>query len=166
MKKGFTLIEMIIYTAILSLIFVFVINTLLIISRSYRTIKLINDINNSASLSFERLVREIRLAESVNVPQSTLETSPGILVLNTTDKLGEPIVLKFYIDQNALKLDEGGILSGALTRDNIVVSNLIFDHIISSTSEAVKIWMELSSDNEGVNKVESFYTTAVLRSSY
>ena len=163
---GFSLIEMIIYIAILAAVFVLVINTLLVVTRSYKNIKLTNDINNSASISLERLVREIRLAESVNTTSSVLGSHPGKLILNTTDENNLPLVLDFFIGDSSLKLNKNSLLFGTLTRDNVIVSNLIFRHITSSTSEAVKIEMQLIGTEKGVTKTENFYGSAVLRGSY
>ncbi|PIP86486.1 hypothetical protein COV42_00575 [Candidatus Campbellbacteria bacterium CG11_big_fil_rev_8_21_14_0_20_44_21] len=164
-RRGFTLIEMIIYTSILSAVFVLVVNTLLLISRSYRSIKLTNDINNSASLSLERLTREIRLAESVNAGSSILGAHPGSLVLNTTEE-GSPATLNFFLEDDALKLSKDGLLSGLLTRDNIEVSNLVFKLSSGENSEMVKIEMTLTGSEKGMIKSDNFYTSAVLRGSY
>jgi len=165
-KKGFTLIEMIIYITILSALFILIINTLLLISKSYKSIKLTNDINNSASASLERIIRELRLAQNVNTSLSLLSSSPGKLVLNTTDNLGTPIVLDFYVENDTLKLNEDGVLSGVLIRDNVKVTNLIFRHIISTSSESVKVELTLTGSEGNTTKTENFYSTAVLRGSY
>ena len=159
--KGFSLIEMVVYVSILAIVFVVVINTLLIISRSYSSIKVSLDINNSATVSVERIIGEIRKANSVNLIQSTFDSNPGRLVLNTTDDAGALLIVDFYLENNTLKLKEGGLFSGDLTSD-VDVTNLVFRRITNETSEAVKIEMELSNGNK--NKV--FYNTAVLRGSY
>jgi len=163
---GFTLMEMIIYVTIVSVIFVLVVNTLLILSRSYKSIKLTNDVNNSATISLERIIREIRFSNSVNTGSSILDTNPGKLVLNTTDVSGSPQTLNFYIEDGILKLDKDTTFFGNLTRDNVEVTNLIFRHINASTSEAIKVEMELTGTEGNATKVESFYTSAVLRGSY
>jgi len=167
-NKGISLIEMIVYVAILSAVFVLVINTLLIVTRSYRSIKLVNDLNNSASISLERLTREIKLANSVNTTLSVLNSTstPGRLVLNTVDEFEAPLVLDFYVDNGLLKLDKNSASFGVLTRDNVLVTGLIFRHTTASTSEAVKIEMELTGTEGDETKVENFYVSAVLRGSY
>jgi len=164
-SSGFTLIEMIVYTAILSIVFVIVVNTLLVLSRSYRSIKLTNDINNSASLALERLTRDIRSAESVNTSSSVIGSSPGELVLNATID-GSSTTLDFYVNNGALMLDVGGVLLGSLTRDNIEVTNLVFRHRMGTNGETVKIEMTLRGTEKNVIKEENFYSTVVLRGSY
>jgi type II secretory pathway pseudopilin PulG len=159
--KGFSLVEMVVYVSILAVVFVIVVNTLLIVSRSYSSIKISLDINNSATVSMERIISEIRKANSVNLVQSTFDSNPGRLVLNTVDNVGLPLIVDFYLEDDTLKLKEGGLFSGDLT-DGVDVTNLVFRRISNDTSEAVKIEMELS--NGSKNKV--FYNTAVLRGSY
>jgi type II secretory pathway pseudopilin PulG len=164
--KGFTLIEMIVYTAILGALFVLIVNTLLIVSKSYKSIKLTSDVNNSAAIALEKLTREIRLASDVNLGSSVLGVNPGRLYLSSTDENGNPINLDFYISGGTLNLNENGALFGALTKGEVSVTNLIFRHIVSSTSQMVKIEMELTASDGSKTVSEDFYASAVLRSSY
>lgn len=163
---GFSLIEMLVYVTILSALFILVVNTLLVVNRSYSTIKVTNDINNSAIVSLERFVREIRLANSIDLSDSVFGTNPGRLVLNTTDSIGNPLILDFYVESNDLKLKKDGVLSGSLILDDVDITNLVFINTSTTTSSSVKIEMTLETSNKGANKSEKFYSSAVLRGSY
>jgi type II secretory pathway pseudopilin PulG len=163
---GFSLIEMLAYVTILSIVFILIVNTLLIVTSSYSSIKVANDLNNSALISIERLVREVRLAHSIDLAQSVFNTSPGRLVLNTVDSVGMPLVLDFYVENNILKLKKDGALFGPLTRDNVDVTNLVFTNTSTTTSSSIKMEITLETSDSDVTKTEKFYSSTVLRGSY
>jgi type II secretory pathway component PulJ len=163
---GFTLIEMIVYVVVLASVFVLVVNTLLVVTRSYSSVKITNDLNNSSLIFFDRVIREIRRAESIDLAQSVFGSSPGRLVLNTTDSLDDPLVLDFYVDNGNLKLDKDAVLSGSLTSDTVTITNLVFTDTSTTTSASVKIELTLEATNGGTTRTENFYSSAVLRGSY
>ena len=165
-KKGFSVLEMVVYVVILSIIFVIVVNTLLVIVRSYSFVKVSIDINSSATISMERMVQEIRRSLSIDDTLTILDSNPGRLVLNSTDSMGTPTTFDFYLDSGSLKLDQGGVLTGSLTKDNATVSNLIFRKITTGESEAIKIEMQIDASSGNTSKSEAFQNTAVLRGSY
>jgi len=166
-KKGYTLLEMVIYTAIFSIMAVLVINSLFVMTKSLRSIKLSRDINNSAQISLERMAREIRLADSID-GTSTLGTHPGYLKLNTVDRTtGTPTTVEFSLVGGQLMITEGASPAVALTSPDLEVTNIVFNDIPSLTlSEAVKIDFEIRADIAGKTKTENFYNTIVLRGSY
>src|SRR4051812_39663825 len=106
-KKGFSLIEMLIYIAILTIIFLMIVETIIGFSSSYRTLGAQRIIEHSAMESLERLTRDIRGATSVDVLNSTLGTSPGVLKLTTTYN-NVSTTTRFYVDIDTLKVDVNG----------------------------------------------------------
>src|SRR3989338_8641633 len=105
-SHGYTLVEAIIYVAILAGLAVVFISLLFTMTRSYAQFRLERDIASSASLGLGRLVREARSAASVD-PASVLGSHPGRLRLNTTDENGLAITLDFYLSAGALMVKEG-----------------------------------------------------------
>lgn len=169
MKKhtGFTLIEMVVYTAIFAVMTVLIINSLLIVTKSLGSIWLTRDINSSAQIALERMAREIRLADSIDQGTSVFGVNPGRLKLNTIDPETSAVgTVEFFISNNRLMITEGGITE-SLTGQDLEVSNLIFTSISASTiSKAVKIDLEIKGQWVGGEKTEKFYDTLVLRRSY
>ena len=84
-KKGFSLIEMLIYIAVVSLMMILLVNTVLSIINAYSDLRLARNIETSATVSFDRMIREIRGAKSVDMINTTFGGSPGRPALNTTD---------------------------------------------------------------------------------
>lgn len=163
LTSGFTLIEVLIYVAILGIISVAVITASVTIMSSFNKTKVTRNILESGNNSLERMTREVRQAASVDIVNSSLGSHPGVLVLNSTDSVGGPRVVKFVIENGDLNIYQNSVLTGNLLNQNISISNLIFRRISTGEGEALKIEMTLSS-NGGVS--EKFYDTVILRGGY
>ena len=62
-----------------------------------------------------------------------------------------------------LKVREGGIERGSLTKQKLLVTNLVFRRIASTSIEAVKIELTLEGSSGTRTKQKTFYTSALLR---
>jgi len=164
--KGFSLVEMLFYIAILALSLVAVLQTLLVVMRSYGLLRNAQHIEQDATLSLERMYREIRDANAVTDAGSTFGAHPGKLLLATADALGAPRTVEFLLDNGKLSLKENGVVSGLLTSTSTSVSNLVFRKITTPRSTGVKIEMTIETGASASARSEIFYGTAVLRDSY
>jgi hypothetical protein len=162
-QKGFSLIELVIYIAVFSFTLSTTVAFTVLFLRSYGDLKISNNINNSAVVSLERMVREIRSAESVDLVQSILNTDQGRLVINTTDEFGEPLELDFYLSGGSLLLGKNGVYFGMLTRDGVSVDKLLFRVSNNGVSDIVKIEMDLTNNIGEKSKTETFSVSALLR---
>jgi len=164
--KGLSLVETLIYVSIISVILVVIINALYSLSKSYRTIRSTVAIESSAVTSLDRIVREIHNALSVDDAQSTLNTSPGVLTLNTKDDDGVNLTVQFFVTNQVVHIRENGVDIGPLSDSYARVTNLVFRSITTSQSRAIKIEMTIESGQDTSYKSKKFYSTAVLRGSY
>ena len=167
-SKGLTLIETIIYAAIFALISILVINAILMMTESFNVFRVARNINNSSEVAMERMTREIRWADDINVAESVFGSNPGRLVLNTIDPAtGLATTTEFFVLNGALMIREGASDAQPLTSYKTEVTNLIFKQIAgSSVSKAVKIELELQSGRGNFQKKEKFYNSVILRRSY
>lgn len=160
--KGYTLIEMLVYIAIVSVALLALIQSMLRISTSYENVKAVRVIEQAAIATMDRMQLETRSAASINVASSTFNTNPGVLALNTTNSR-----VRFYVSNNRLYLEEGGVVTGPLTETNVTVSSFVVRQITATSSSAVKIEMTLQASGYGTTTVsKNFYTTTILRGSY
>lgn len=165
-KKGFTLVEMVIYMGLLALLVVVVITMLVSIVKSQRNIKSHLAIEETVVVSLDRMIREIRNAKSVDI-SSILGTNPGHLILNTTDSGGNPKTVEFYLESGVLKMEENTVVSGPLSRSDVTISSLMFWLIDNQKADAVRITMTVNANQpDGSVHTENFYATAILRGSY
>lgn len=164
-NQGYTLLEAIIYIAILAALAVTFVHLLFTMARAYTEFQLERSLTSSATLGLERLVREIRQAKSVD-PLSTLGSHPGRLLLNTTDQTGAATTIDFYLLNDTLMVKEGAGQAASTTAKNVNADNLVFHQINAANSSAVKIEMILTAARGTITRAEKFYATAVLRGSY
>src|SRR3989344_9123849 len=167
-NHGYTLIEAIIYIAILAVLAVTFVSLLFTMVRAYTEFQLERSLISSASLALERLVRETRQAKNVD-PTSALDSHPGRLLLNTTDDAGVPTTRDFYLSLGTLMVREGigiGSVTASTTAANVSVDNLVFRQINTVNSQAVKIEMTLTAKRGTATRTQKFYSTAVLRGAY
>lgn len=168
MKKGFSLIETLVYIGIFSLVSVVAVNLFIMAIDSVAKNRVLQKINTSAEISMERMVREIRGASSIDINESVFGVNPGILQLNTIDQeSGASTTVKFNVSNNAILITKENFSPQALTVDGVLINSLVFRNIsASSTSVAVKIEMEIEASWLDYVKSEKFYDTVILRGSY
>ncbi len=164
-NRGVSIIETLIYITILVFILVVIVSLLFNLLSSQKNIKASKSIENSASLSLERIIREIRLAESVNTTSSVFGTSPGDLVLHSTDTNGNARTVEFFVTGNTIHLKENGTDQGAINQSDARVTNLVFTLISGTNSTAIRTQMTLESGTTTSLRSDKFYTTNILRSS-
>lgn len=166
-NRGSSLLETLIYSAILGMVAVFATGSILAMMKSYFSVKMSRDLNFSASVAMERMVNEIRLANDIDDAGSIFAASPGRLKLNTTGSFGAPTAVEFFLSGTGIFVKEGAGASEALTASSTEITSLIFNKITSSTvSKAVKISLTAKAKGGRMGKTANFYNTAILRGSY
>ncbi len=166
---GFTIVEMIIYTALFAALSVMLINVLLVMLKSYTQMRASHDFLDSGSVVLERVTREIRGASSIDAVTSVFNSSPGVLKLNTTDAGGAAKTVQFSRSAgNVLQmLDSTDGTARDLTGPKISVTSLIFRSMTTTKGKAVRLEMTLQSTRAGAtSRTITLYDTATLRSSY
>jgi len=158
-KKGFTLLEMVFYVALFSVISLILVQAIITMVASFRETQITADINQTNQV-LERVSREIRQAISINTISATN------LKLNTTDSSGNPATITFTISGTNLELRQNDVLIGNLNSTNLKVTALTFTQITTSNSSAVKIGITVTSNRYGSLRTANFYDTLVLRGSY
>ncbi|MFA6999648.1 MAG: prepilin-type N-terminal cleavage/methylation domain-containing protein [Candidatus Paceibacterota bacterium] len=161
-KKAFSIVEIIIYLAIFTIISIVVINSFIIILASFSTIRTNQDLLTSGETAMNRLSYEIRQAKNVDLTNSIFDSDSSVLRLNSTDGTS---YITFDKNIDELEILKNGALFGNLLVQNISLNKLVFRHIITAHGEAVKIEIELQDTRSKVAKTESFYDTVVLRGS-
>lgn len=161
-QKGFNLLEMIVYISIMALILVVVVNTLIVMLFVGRNIKNLRMIEHSSITAFDRIVREVRDADSVDFALSQFDLNPGQLTLNTTDELGDPKIIEFVVVDDTLFYRENGNLQGPLIDSKVRITNLVFRYVLEGSERNIKVEMTLEAGRDEV-KSEDFYISATFR---
>ena len=153
------MIELLFYISIFAVVFLIMINSIIVMTRSFREASINTDIIQSSGI-MDRISREIRKAESIN----TINTSD--LKLNTTNDAGTATTVQFSLSGSNIIFYDNDVLLGNLNSPNISVTSLSFTQITTAKGTAVKVFMTVLSNNYGSNRSENFYNTIVLRGNY
>lgn len=164
-QKGFSLVEMVLYVAILAFMLAIIMNMLVAVTRSVRRLHSLKSVQTSGQLSLERIVRETRNASSYVSASSTLNSSPGVLYLSGVDASSSPRSVEFYLTNGAIHVKENGIDQGSLTQSDAKVTSLIFRATSTMHSQAVKTEIIIESGTSTSYRTSHFYATAILRGS-
>jgi len=163
-KRGFTLVEIIIYLAIFTMVSVLIINSLITVMSSFSRTKSNRSLIESSINSMGRISREVRGASNIDIADSNLAS--GLLYLDIYDSLGVKSTVEFATEGGALNMYTDGVLSGNLLDPNIYLDSLVFTRISTTQSEALKIEMIIHDTNSKTVKNINFYDTVILRGGY
>ncbi|QQG45985.1 MAG: prepilin-type N-terminal cleavage/methylation domain-containing protein [Candidatus Niyogibacteria bacterium] len=167
-KSGVSLIETVIYVAILAVLIVFTVNTILTMSSVYARARLIRRVAFDSETALERVTREIRLASSVDDGASSFDVNPSRVVLNTIKSFEDPTpeIKEFYLSGSRLAFREGAGAEKFLTSDDTDVSSFVVNKIQTQHSQALKITLIIEASG-GKNQISrNFYQTAILKGGY
>ena len=102
---GFSLIETIIYTAILAVTTIFVVSSLLKTVSAFNSFRVSKKINASAIGALEKMTREIKSADQADKINSVFDTNPGKLIINKTDpNTSAPTIIEFSVSNSRLTI--------------------------------------------------------------
>ncbi len=160
-NRGFTLIEILFYIAIMVLLSGAFVTTFLSLDTVLVRNRTERELSQSASVSLERIVRDIRASNSVNAGLSSFGTSPGVLTL-----VEQSTTTRFYLSGGSLLVNVNGTEIGPLTSGAVTVQDLTFYKYTGSTTDMVRVGLTLSAQSKGASSTRTFYTSAVLRGSY
>lgn len=164
--RGFTLVEMVVYVAIVALVFFIIFNMVLVIAESNKEFRVSRNIQNAATTAIERMTRDIHGAVVVNTAQSTLGSHPGTLHISTEEGDGTEKTLEFSLTDGRIYVAEDGVSLGPITPQNTEVTHLVFHVGSTGVNQMARIEMTISSAVGSVSKEETFYMTSVVRGSY
>lgn len=153
------MIELLFYISIFAVVFLIMINSIMVMTRSFRETSVNTDIIQSSNI-MDRISREIRKAESIH----TISTNS--LKLNTTNDAGTATTVQFSLSGSNIVFYDNDVLLGNLNSPNVSVTALTFTQITTAKGAAVKVFMTVVSNNYGSTRAENFYDTIVLRGNY
>ena len=165
-QRGFSLVEMIIYACILSVLTIVTVNSIFSSVRAFAEFRVDRDLNSSATSLLERLTREIRSAYAIDAAQSAFNVNPGRLTIIDKNTSGPDTNMEFYIENNSLKIKEGGVAMGSLVSSSTAVTNFKVYSLTNPKSSAIKAEIGLTATRGNISKSGNYYTTILLRGNY
>jgi type II secretory pathway pseudopilin PulG len=146
---GFTLIELIVYVATISVVIGAVVVFAVWATRLGAKIKINYAVSNNARRAMETMVYEIKKSYSVYTPTCVFDNPLGQLSLEqiATSTPGETTTfVDFFRCGNSLCFKkETSTTPQALTNSQVKISNLTFTHLINASSSSIQINLGMES---------------------
>lgn len=160
-NRGISMVELLFYTAVFSVLFLVIINSMIFMTRAFRETVVNTDLTQGASV-MERMSREIRKSSGINTISATS------LRLDQVDPLDSATTrIRFTLSGSDIELyDSNDVLVGDLNSPNISITSLTFTQITTNQGIAVRIAMTVRSNHYNSVRTEDFYNTVVLRQAY
>ncbi|MES2985928.1 MAG: hypothetical protein V4686_02270 [Patescibacteria group bacterium] len=163
-KKGLTILEIVIYLSMLSVLCVVVISSLMSLFKSYSVIKLHQNIETSAIQVLDKMTRDIRDSGEVVLGQSSFGVPQGSVAVNVvTNSVTD--TYRYYSENNIIKLSKNDVYLGNLTQNGVYVNSFLAYYINGTSTQAIKIELNLqATPRYGTSTINKyFYTTVQLR---
>lgn len=167
-NNGYTIIEMLLYIAIFSLIIGSILSIAMSIANQRIQNQITQEVDYQGNLAITNITQNLRNASTINTP--TPSNSSASLSFNTTTSANNPLVYDVASDQgvNKLRFKAGSAASVYLTSSRVSISNLNFSNrAISGGRDSIYISFTLTYHNP-TNKSQldyqkNFYGVTTLR---
>jgi Tfp pilus assembly protein PilW len=159
-QKGNSLIELMVYLGIFSVLCLVIIKSLVTSMTIYSQSQAYRKVQSQGELVMERITRELRQATSVT--SGTYNTSPGSVSLSGKDLSSTPETVVFDVSGGNVQVTVNGATPTPLTGGQVGVSSLIFRSVTTSVGTAIKVELILTTTS-GYKITTPFYTTVLLR---
>lgn len=162
--KGFTLVELVVYISLTSMILLAIASFSKIILESRIRSWVISEVEQQGIQVVQIISQTIRNAEDITSPVSG--NTAANLTLDVVDIADDPTV--FSLNSNVIEIKEGSDPLISLTNDNVVVRDVVFQNLSrTNTPGIVKFSFVLEYNNQSnrpeYNYSKTFYSSAGLR---
>jgi prepilin-type N-terminal cleavage/methylation domain-containing protein len=159
--RGFSLIEMVVYISILSIVTAGLIVAIVSILSTFAHLKGYEEMAHTGTTVLERISRESRRAHTVDTGGSTFGVHPGVLSLGTTDLSNNPSTIIFSLSGGKVMVQQG-TLNAPLSTGDVVISNLVFTPVFGTNTTGINIDLTVEKNIKGATSTKQFRTFVVL----
>ncbi len=165
-KQGFTLIELIIYVALIGGVVVALTSIALTIMQARSKAAVNQELNASARSGLEYITNAIRESDGVTLGGSVFGSDPGTLELSMPEASLDPTIFSLTADDGQLQVSENGVTT-ILMPTTVNVTNLEFTNL-TGTGRTENIRIEITVEYNGAASQEfvasqSYQTTISVR---
>lgn len=159
--QGFGIIELLVYGSVLIVLTLAIITSVFSLNMVFERNTSERVLADAATAVSERLSRDLRDADMVNLGLSTLNATSSVLVLEN----GATTTTYSVLDDAVVVTIEGALL-GAITPDDVTVTNFNAVQYVGAGSDLVRVTLGLRMTDRYASTTEAFYIAGVLRGSY
>ena len=152
MRSGFTLVELIIYMAIMGLVVTALVSFNLSIGEARNKSEVIEEVNANVRDSLKIVKRLVQSASAINTSTSVFGSDPGSVSLAMNDASKNPTIISLTADDGIIQVKEGSADPLQIMSNDVSVTSFIFsDLTASSTRQHIRLIMsaEFEDDEDG-----------------
>lgn len=164
-KPGLTIIETVVYIAVLAIIIGAVSSLFLWTVKIQKKARAIQEVTDNARVAMRTISQEINEAGDIYLPTSVFDSDSGQLSLETSKYLDPGEISSFidlYLCGDALCLKKESKESTVLTSDKIKINKLRFTKIVTGNRKSVEIELNVASKSDAQVSID-LISTASLR---
>lgn len=160
LRRGFTLVEFILYIALSSIVIMTLMQGMLLLLQTRSNISLRLPVQQELRFATHRITEAIRIALSINTGSSVFASDNGLLSLVMSGSLRSPTV--FSLSNDAITITEGSAPPMPLTSSRVVVQQLRFEDLSApQTPSTVKL--RIQAQDIAAQKILNLETSVSLR---
>lgn len=161
-RSGFSLVEVLVYLAILTLVLNVMIGSLVLMAQMQERVVAGKVLDRSANLAIDRITREIKKSEGLDMSGSVFQDPDGVLLLEQADE-GD---VEFYLSgDNSLYMEKDGV-TRRLTHSDVSLESFYIEEVAAGETQAVRVRLFFRAPYSDGSIDQRFYTTAILKDSY
>jgi prepilin-type N-terminal cleavage/methylation domain-containing protein len=164
-EQGFSLIEVIIYIAIMALAVVAIASFSLSVANTSSKNYVVQEVQANGRAALHAITQRIQAAESVNIGASAFGSDPGVLSLQMADAAKNPTVISLSADNGILQITEGVSSPIAVTADEVNITNLVFTNLTPVAAIRENIRVELTIEFHNLSGDREFEYSQTLQTS-
>lgn len=169
-KKGFSLIEMVVYASLLAALSVWLVTISMHMVNAYFLLRAEREVIGNARVLLESVSKNIAEASEVYAPTSRFDSDIGQLSLLTSEGAmpeHETAYVDFWVDNGRLWMRKEGQTSLVLSSTAVRVSQFRLERITQSLShQAVKITLRIEYGRPKFTANTMLHATMALRGNY
>ncbi len=164
-KRGFTLVETLVYVAGLVLLLLAIFTLLTATYDWYRTTTVGTRIDEIGITLSDRLVRDIRSGQTVELAQSSFGTSTGSLFIDAVAS-STYVTKKYSLISGRVAYQENSGTIQYLSPKDISVTKLYFTSIATPASAAIRFEINITYSTKTGNQTKSYSSVGIMKNSY
>ena len=155
-KRGFTLIETLIYVAILALVSTGLMKFSISITNTRNKVYVVQEVHANMRDALTLITKKIQQANGINIGASTLDADPGVLSLAMSSVDINPTIISLNQDDGRLQITEGSSDPIYITTDEVKVTDLQFSNLsLGSTPKTIQFSLTIDY-NSPVGTINDF----------
>ncbi len=166
-RAGFTLVETLIYVAIIGGVAITFVSYSLNISDTRQKTYGAQEVHANARMVMDAITKKIMSASSVNTTSSQFGVDSGVLVLTMASSTLNPTIISLATSTRAVQIKEGNYAATAIISNYVRVDSLVFSNFSASSTRAnigVSVAISaVSSTGPTYQNSQSFRTAVSLR---